>query len=90
VGASIIANHNIDLCAGCGVCVSTCVFGAYSLKENEEGNLKSSINEILCEGCGACAVACPANAITTKHYTDEQIMTMIDSAFEDPSTSDQS
>ena len=90
VGDSIIANHNSDLCVGCGVCVSTCVFGSYSLKENEDGILKSSLNEILCEGCGACAVACPSKAITTKHYTDEQIMTMIDSAFEDPSTSDQS
>jgi heterodisulfide reductase subunit A len=86
---SIIANHNPDLCIGCGVCVATCVFGAYSLKEDEEGNLKSSLNEILCEGCGACSVACPSKAITTRHYTDEQIMTMIDSAFEDPSTQDQ-
>jgi len=53
---------------------------------NDEGLVKSQINEILCEGCGVCVVTCPSNAITMNHYTDAQIEAMIENAFKESST----
>jgi len=78
---SITAKHDEEICTGCGTCIATCPYGAYTLIEKEDGTVKSSLKEILCEGCGACAVACPAGAISIKHYTDDQIKAMIETAF---------
>jgi heterodisulfide reductase subunit A len=78
---SITAQHDEDICVGCGTCISVCPYSAYTLITKEDGTVKSSLNEILCEGCGACAVACPAGAISMRHYTDEQIEAMIETAF---------
>jgi heterodisulfide reductase subunit A len=78
---SITAKHDEEICIGCGTCVSICPYSAYTLIEKEDGTTKASLNEILCEGCGACAVACPAGAISIKHYTDDQIRAMIETAF---------
>ncbi|MGC9778382.1 MAG: FAD-dependent oxidoreductase [Candidatus Heimdallarchaeota archaeon] len=80
---SITAKHDEDICVGCGTCIATCPYGAYTLIEKEDGTIKSNLNEILCEGCGACAVACPAGAISIKHYTDDQIKSMIETAFDE-------
>jgi heterodisulfide reductase subunit A len=35
------------------------------------------VNEALCKGCGACAVACPSGAMSIKHFTRDEISTMI-------------
>ena len=78
---SITAQHDEDICVGCGTCIATCPYGAYTMITKEDGTVKSSLNEILCEGCGACAVACPAGAISMRHYTNEQIEAMIETAF---------
>ncbi|MBD3192396.1 MAG: NAD(P)-binding protein [Candidatus Heimdallarchaeota archaeon] len=83
---AITAIINKDLCSGCGTCVSTCTFNALSLEMDADGKMKSQLNNILCEGCGACAVACPSKAIDMKHYSDQQIEVMIESAFEDLSS----
>ncbi|RLI68574.1 pyridine nucleotide-disulfide oxidoreductase [Candidatus Heimdallarchaeota archaeon] len=82
---SIIANVNVDICSGCGSCISTCVYGALSLVKTDDGKTRSQVNEILCEGCGACAVTCPSNAITINHFTNEQIEAMIETAFRETS-----
>lgn len=79
---SATATINETTCVGCGMCVTTCPFGAYTLIEKADGTKKSSINEILCEGCGACAVTCPTGSINVKHYTDNQLKAMIETAFE--------
>jgi heterodisulfide reductase subunit A len=68
-----------ELCAGCGMCVEVCPYGAPSL------HLLwgiSRINAVLCKGCGACAVACPSKAIHLQHFTEEQVWAQIDALVE--------
>jgi len=64
-----------EWCAGCGMCVEVCPYGAPDL------DLLwgvSRINAVLCKGCGACAVTCPSKAIRLQHFTAEQIMAQVD------------
>jgi len=64
-----------EWCAGCGMCVDVCPFGAPAL-DSVRG--VSQINAVLCKGCGACAVACPSKAIYLQHFTPEQILAQVD------------
>ncbi|MBW2143605.1 MAG: 4Fe-4S binding protein, partial [Deltaproteobacteria bacterium] len=36
----------------------------------------------LCKGCGSCAVACPTGAATVFHYNDQEVLAMVETAFE--------
>jgi len=76
-----ISEVDAKLCRACGQCVSLCEFHAPELIEVSPGKVVSKINEALCKGCGTCASWCPTGAITAKHFTDEQIYSMIDSAY---------
>ncbi len=49
-----------DSCTGCGVCVSTCPFGAITVVDG-----KAQIGD-ACRVCGACEPVCPMKAITIK------------------------
>jgi heterodisulfide reductase subunit A len=62
-------------CAGCGMCVEVCPFGAPALRRL--GGV-SRINAVLCKGCGACATACPSKAICMQHFTAEQVLAQVD------------
>jgi len=64
-----------EWCAGCGMCVEVCPYGAPAL-DSFWGF--SRINAVLCKGCGACATACPSKAIRLRHFTSEQIMAQVD------------
>lgn len=68
-------------CIGCGICVSVCAYGAIELSETEEGR-KAVINPVLCKGDGLCNARCPTGAVSLKHYTNEQFISQIDTAFE--------
>ena len=68
-------------CRACGTCVEVCPFKAAELEEIGPDTYVARINPSLCKGCGTCAAWCPASAITARHFTDSQVMAMIDTAF---------
>jgi heterodisulfide reductase subunit A2 len=68
-----------ELCAGCGMCVEVCPYGAPALHPLWG---ISRINAVLCKGCGACASACPSKAIRLQHFTEEQVLAQIDALLE--------
>ena len=75
------------LCRGCGTCAEICLFGAPKVVTRPDGTAVAEINEALCTGCGTCAAWCPTNAIVARHFTDEQINSMMDALFEETVTS---
>ena len=64
------------LCHGCGICEEICEFQAPKVVV-KDGRRVSTVNEALCKGCGACAVACPSGAMSIKHFTRDEISSMI-------------
>jgi len=73
---AITAFVNRDLCVGCRMCEKLCPFGAHKIEEG-----KSTVIEAICKGCGICAAACLRRAITMRHFTDDQILAEIKTAF---------
>jgi heterodisulfide reductase subunit A len=67
----IITVVDEDVCAGCGLCVEVCPYGAPSIIEPQH---VSRVNEALCKGCGACAGTCPSGAIRQRHFTYREIL----------------
>ena len=74
----ITAEVNEEICCGCQFCIQVCPYGANSFDPRKA---VSVVNEALCKGCGTCGSACPSGAITTKHFTDEQILSQIEGLF---------
>ena len=75
--APIIAAVNERLCAGCGLCVAVCPYGARTL--DAETNV-AQVNAALCQGCGACVTACPNGASQQKAFEMPQVFSMIEMA----------
>jgi len=73
---AITAVVDKERCIGCRMCENLCPFGAHRVEEG-----KSTVIEALCKGCGVCAAACMRRAISMKHFTDDQIMAEIKTAF---------
>jgi heterodisulfide reductase subunit A len=74
---STIAHLNQDLCIGCGLCEEACPYDAV---RTEDG--KSLIMDVLCRGCGVCASSCPEHAIMMMHFTDEEVLAQVITAFQ--------
>jgi heterodisulfide reductase subunit A len=72
---AITARVEPVFCTGCGACVKVCPYKAIQL--GEDG--KATVIDAACAGCGTCGAECPAGAITMRHFTDEQILSQIDS-----------
>lgn len=69
------AQVNEEMCCGCQTCIAVCPYTAISFIEEKK---VSEVNEILCKGCGTCGSTCPTGAITSKHFTDQQILSQIE------------
>ena len=74
---SVIATVDEARCLGCGRCEEICTFQAPKVI-TKNGIIVSEINEALCKGCGVCAVTCPTGAMTIKHFSRQQVTSMID------------
>ncbi|UCE75510.1 MAG: CoB--CoM heterodisulfide reductase iron-sulfur subunit A family protein [Methanomassiliicoccales archaeon] len=75
----VISIVNSDICSGCETCILVCPFDAI----DKDDKKKAKVNELLCKGCGACVAACRAGAIQQRCFTDEQILSVIRSAFQE-------
>ena len=72
---SATAIVDAELCAGCGMCVDVCPFGAPALDPLYG---VSVVNAVLCKGCGTCAAICPSKAMRLQHFTPEQVLAQVD------------
>jgi heterodisulfide reductase subunit A len=66
-----------DKCTSCGICAKVCPYNAVYV--DTKARTPARVIEAACSGCGTCAAECPADAIVMRHYTDEQIISQIDS-----------
>jgi len=73
---AITAVVDRERCIGCRMCENLCPYGAHRVEDG-----KSTVIEALCKGCGVCAAACMRRAISMRHFTDDQIMAEIKTAF---------
>jgi len=78
---SAVAQVDETRCLGCGRCEEICDFHAPRVIHTD-GRWVSTINETLCKCCGACAVACPTGAMSIRHFTQEQILSMVEALTE--------
>jgi len=76
-----IARVDLDICAGCGMCVSVCPYGAPELFWMN-GKEYAHVNSALCEACGSCAAICPSGAMQQLGYKEEQQLAMLNEALE--------
>jgi heterodisulfide reductase subunit A len=76
-----IARVDLDVCAGCGMCVSVCPYDAPSLFWMN-GKEYAHINSALCKGCGSCASVCPSGAMQQLGFKEEQTLAMLTEALE--------
>ena len=70
------------MCRGCGECERACPFNAIGVETGSDGSTVAVVQEALCKGCGMCAVACPTGAASIRHYHDEEVLTMVETAFQ--------
>ncbi len=55
--SAFVNTVDAELCAGCGECISACMFDALTL----DGTVQ--VQEIRCVGCGVCVPVCPTGAL---------------------------
>ena len=88
-----IAEIEENKCIGCGECRDTCTFDAIDMIETEIEfkairdsvdpsvsltRYKSRVLPAVCKGCGSCVGVCPVGAISLKHFTNQQLIAMIE------------
>jgi ferredoxin len=60
-GSGYKSRVRLDVCNGCGLCISPCNFLAMTIDKEAE---KAIVDPKKCMGCGVCKTKCPENAIT--------------------------
>jgi heterodisulfide reductase subunit A len=76
---------NKDLCSGCRICESICPFKAIEMKPDtgkDNENFRAEVIEAVCQGCGLCSSACPTSAIEIQQFSNPQVFTQVQAAFE--------
>ena len=68
---------NPDRCVRCGLCVAICPHGAITM--TADGAVS---DPAFCQACGLCAATCASHAVELDNFTDKQILTQVDVAFE--------
>ena len=76
-----VSSVDESICHGCGRCEEICTFHAPSII-SKDGRLVSNVNEALCKGCGACAVVCPTGAIQIRHFSTQEVESLVDGLLE--------
>ena len=79
----VVSNVSEFMCRGCGECESACPFNAIAVAVQPDKTKIAEVQEALCKGCGMCAVACPTGAATVRHYGDSEVLSMVETAFEE-------
>jgi len=67
------------LCCGCGLCVSTCPYGARVMNEEE---VKAEVVDGLCQGCGNCVVSCRNAASQQRNFEKGLNLTVLNAAID--------
>ncbi len=78
---AIKAVVDLSKCTSCGVCAKVCPYGA--IKVDVKAKTGAQITAAACAGCGTCAAECKFDAITMQHFSDAQILAMIDAALDE-------
>ncbi|MBI5014665.1 MAG: FAD-dependent oxidoreductase [Deltaproteobacteria bacterium] len=81
----IVARVDAEKCAGCLTCVRACPYNVPKIQPDllGAGGLLGAayIEPATCRGCGVCAGECPAKAIELAHFTDPQVLSLVDAFF---------
>ena len=73
---AITAFIDPDKCTACGMCARICPYHAI------EGGKEQGYYQVIqaaCQGCGACVPECKFGAVDQTHFTEQQIISQIDS-----------
>ncbi|SPD76449.1 putative CoB--CoM heterodisulfide reductase iron-sulfur subunit A [uncultured Desulfobacterium sp.] len=77
----ITSEVNQELCKSCGKCAEVCPYNAITVEVKKK--VPAVVNTAACAGCGTCAAECPFDAITMNHFTDQQILSQVETLLED-------
>jgi heterodisulfide reductase subunit A len=77
----ITSEVNQELCNSCGKCAEVCPYNAITVEVKKK--VPAVVNTAACAGCGTCAAECPFDAITMNHFTDQQILSQVETLLED-------
>lgn len=76
-GNAIVSHIDENVCRGCQDCIEACPFQAINYLEDR---MICEVNSVVCKGCGACSVACPTGAASVYHFTEDELLTMVEAA----------